>query len=373
MIYQKVELYYESKRGIEKIAEEYSEMSSFQQAFLCGVIKENKPEKIVEIGVSAGGTTALIINCLDKLDIDAQMYSVDFEKKWYRNERFETGFVAKQIMEDRGGRFLLGHSIPFYLDQIGGNIDLLILDTTHVLPGELLDFIVCLPYLKDGCIVVVHDIVENHLTCKDGEIATKVLFDIVKTDDKYFMKEENANVAEFANIAAFKVSKETRKGIRDYISALTISWGYLLDEKEKQKYEEVIWNSYGKEYRKLFNKIECLQRNTYLQKQISDHFGKKIEYLKLQWKNSKNVFLYGAGYNANLYYQWGKLNHLMIKGLVVSDDQEKIINEKIELPIYFLSELPYRPSECMIIIAVDQKYQNLVLKNLINAGYYNIL
>lgn len=376
MLYKEVKLYTEPRSEVEKVIESYSEMTSFQQDFICGLLKEKRPKKIVELGVSAGGTTVLIMNCLKKLCLNAEMYSVDLRTKWYKNEKYETGFVAKRFFENDekdSYHFLLGDSIAAYIDQIGRDIEFLILDTAHSMSGELLDFIVCLPYLKDECIVVMHDTIENHLTCRDREIATKILFDIVRAEDKYYMREENVNVAGLANIAAFKVNEETRKGVRDYISALTISWGYMLDGKEKRIYEEAILTNYGKEYCQLFNRIERLQRNTYLHKQISEHFGKKIEYLKLQWENNDNVLLYGAGFYAGLYYQWGELNQLIIKGLVISDDQEKITNEKVELPVYFLSELPYKPSECMIIIAVDQKYQNLVLKNLINAGYYNVL
>lgn len=378
MVYKKVELYSKPEWELKEIMNmNYSEMTSFQRSFLCGLIKENRPKKIVELGVSVGGTTALVLLCLMNLNIKADMYSVDLMEDWYRNKKYETGFVAKRMLDELQGetrhRFCLGKSMPFFIEQIGKNIDFLILDTTHCLPGELLDFIVCLPYLKDGCIVVMHDIVENHLTCRDMEIATKLLFDVVRAEDKYFMREEKANVAELANIAAFKVDKETRKGIRDYISALTVSWGYMLDEFDKQKYRESILKNYGEEYLKFFDRIENLQGNTSLQKKIEIHFGKKIEYLKAQWENSENVLLYGAGYFAGLYYQWGKSNQYKIDGLIISDDQEKIINKDIDLPIYFLSEIPYKPTECIIIVAVEQKHQDSVLRNLNRAGYYNIL
>lgn len=46
-------------------------------------------------------------------------------------------------MKDIKHQFLLGKAIPFVLERIGKDIDFLILDTAHCLPGELLDFIVC--------------------------------------------------------------------------------------------------------------------------------------------------------------------------------------------------------------------------------------
>ena len=36
------------------------EMDSYDLAFLCGMIKNKEPKKLVEIGVAEGGTTAVI-------------------------------------------------------------------------------------------------------------------------------------------------------------------------------------------------------------------------------------------------------------------------------------------------------------------------
>ena len=229
-MYSKVELYNEPEKKMEQMVElHYSEMTSFQHSFLCGLIKEKKPRKIVEIGVSAGGTTALILQCLKMLNVEAEMYSVDLMKRWYQNEKYETGFAAKKMIKDLKDKIyhslLVGNSIPFFLEKIGNNIDFLILDTTHTLPGEYLDFIVSLPFLKEGCVVVMHDTIENHLVCRDTEVATKLLFDVVRADEKYYMWEEKINLSGLPNIAAFKVGKETKENEREILSAMTISWG----------------------------------------------------------------------------------------------------------------------------------------------------
>lgn len=377
-MYKTVELYSKPEEELREVLDQhYSEMTSFQHAFLCGLIKEERPKKIVEIGVSAGGTTSTMLLCLKNLNMEAEIYSVDLAEKWYRNEKYETGFVAKKLFEGFEGekishQFLLGHSIPFFLDQIGNNIDFLVLGTMHILPGELLDFIICLPYLKNECMVVIHDTIENHLTCRNAEIVTKLLFDTVTAEEKYLMWEEG-NISSFPNIAAFKVNDRTREEARDLFSTMTINWGYFLDDNDKLKYRESILQNYGEKYLRLFDKIESLQRNTYLQKQITEHYGKDSGYLKIQWQNSKKVFLYGAGYYANVYYQWGKLNDLNIDGFVISDNQKRENKEYDDLPVYFLTELPCKPEECSIVIAVDQRYQKIILMNLIKTGYYNIL
>lgn len=107
-MYKSVELYNKPEEELKKIIKSYySEMTSFQHAFLCGLIKENRPRKIVEIGVSAGGTTGIILCCLKMLDTKAEMYSVDLSENWYRCEKHETGFAAKQLMKYIGGGLII--------------------------------------------------------------------------------------------------------------------------------------------------------------------------------------------------------------------------------------------------------------------------
>lgn len=78
-MHKSVELYCEPEEKVANL--HYSEMTSFQHAFLGGLIKENRSRKIVEVGVSAGGTTGLIYYCLKLLNIEAEMYSVDWSEK----------------------------------------------------------------------------------------------------------------------------------------------------------------------------------------------------------------------------------------------------------------------------------------------------
>lgn len=70
-------------------------MSEFESAFLCGLLKKFKPKKILEVGVSAGGTTPIILQCLEDNGQEYEMYSIDVSEKYYRDSNKETGFIAK--------------------------------------------------------------------------------------------------------------------------------------------------------------------------------------------------------------------------------------------------------------------------------------
>ena len=82
-----MDFYWEPQAITKIIDEKYgtgrSEMSSWQQGFLCGLIKKYNPKKIVEIGVSAGGTTAVVLNTLSLICSDAYMYSIDYCENYY--------------------------------------------------------------------------------------------------------------------------------------------------------------------------------------------------------------------------------------------------------------------------------------------------
>lgn len=66
-MYKKVEAFYEPENILDLLSERCSEMTRDQRAFLGGLIKEKKPKKIVEVGVAAGATTCIILNCLEMM------------------------------------------------------------------------------------------------------------------------------------------------------------------------------------------------------------------------------------------------------------------------------------------------------------------
>ena len=382
MFYKSVNLFYEPEMVCNQItenqSEKYSEMTSFEKAFLCGLLKEKRPKKIVELGVSGGGTTAVILTCLKLLQSTGgeEIYSVDLEEKWYRNSKKETGFLAKEYMGQLIGltdhKFLLGKPIPYVMNEIGQGIDFLILDTTHVMPGELLDFLICFPYLNAGCLVVLHDVLENYFSCDSNRISTKLLFDLIH-GEKWYMNDKSSDAFGLSNIAAFEVSKKTMESIAPVFSALTFSWTYMFEKKDTEKYIESIKENYGEQYEKYMEKIFMMQRSTQIKMCINNHYRLSYDFLEFKWRKQKNVFLYGTGYWAKIYYEFAQINSLPICGYVVSDDQDIEVNKENGMNIYKLNELDYKPEECSFVLALDHKYFTQVKRNLENKGYYIIL
>ena len=76
------------------------EMSEFESAFLCGMLKERRPKKILEVGVAGGATTAIILQALEDIGEPYEMYSIDAAEKFYRDPTKPSGFLGAFAKEN---------------------------------------------------------------------------------------------------------------------------------------------------------------------------------------------------------------------------------------------------------------------------------
>ena len=133
-----------------------SEMTNLERKFLNGVIRQVKPKKILEIGVAAGGGSSIILNAIKDIE-NSVLYSIDYSEKYYRNNSKDTGFIVNEnfsYLKDKWKLYTGGVSAKF-IEEIGADIDLCLLDTVHSNPGEFLDFLMILPYLKKNLYLVL--------------------------------------------------------------------------------------------------------------------------------------------------------------------------------------------------------------------------
>lgn len=369
-----IELYKEALDILEKlpIEDANAEMSPWQLSYLCGLICDKRPCKILEIGVAAGGTTAVILNCLSKLDIDCQFFSIDVSEKYYRDRRYETGFLAELAKEIIGRKtphsLLIGHA-PCLIDKVGEGVDCLILDTVHMLPGEILDFLACFPYLADAALVILHDVVAYHFAASDAYYwATQILLDTVTADKMPVFNVDNS--IGYPNIAAFKINGDTKRYIYDVFSALTLTWQYSISDKEialyRNKYIEV---GYSDDCIRAFDCACALNRIA-----IGKRIERKNEEINIFFDFIKKyegggMFLYGAGEMGKRVYGLLK-DRCHIKGFIVSDDQK--IVQKAEIPTYHLSEIALQITDEIILVTVNGSLQEDILGELQKIGIRRI-
>ena len=250
-MYQRIELWKEPREILNYTREKYCEMTVGEHGFLCGLLKEKKPEKVVEVGIAGGGTTAVVMKCLETVNPNAKMYSVDLNKECYRKKEKMSGYQLEEVKDHltnySNHKFCLGGVLPKFIENIGGGIDFCILDTVHALPGEVLDFLCILPYLKDGAVVVLHDITNNLLGKYVNAYATKLLLNSV-SGVKYYNYDDNIH-----NIGAFVVDSTTRETIANVFSSLSVTWAYEPSIQQMMQYRDEYKKYYDEECIKLFD------------------------------------------------------------------------------------------------------------------------
>ncbi|MCR4622488.1 MAG: class I SAM-dependent methyltransferase [Clostridiales bacterium] len=246
------------KEIVQRLPEVAAHIKMYEQdsACLCALLEKQKPRKILEVGVANGGTSAVIIECMHELGSAYELHCVDILETGYAGSEHEIGFLGKEASElygFEGRRLWKGVCLPQVIDRIGSGIDFLILDTSHVLPGETLDFLIAYPYLSEGAFVCLHDIRQNHnKPPKIDRIGTNALFNSVAADK--FVNSDPTRQPDYPNFGAFRINPDTEKYITNVFGALTINWNRPLPEETLKVYTQIIQRHYPKEACWLFER-----------------------------------------------------------------------------------------------------------------------
>ena len=291
----KLEVFEEPIGILKSLSDSSAEMTEWQLAFSCGLVKEYTPKKIVEVGTAAGGTTAVLLNCIHMLGLETEVFSIDLSDKYYRDPSKRSGYLAEEckgLLKNPLCHKMCVGILPDFLEEIGADIDFIILDTMHCMPGELLDFLACLPMLKNGAVVIMHDIILNHLGEDLGAFATKVLL-TAAVGDKIESKGDSVGYLS-PGIGAFKVTEDTRKYIKDVFSALTITWRYIPDEDQIEKYRNIFSNYYGSDCMEKFEDAVNMNKNTLerMQRRRLERLNKTFKFINELQKKRECIYLW---------------------------------------------------------------------------------
>ena len=239
----------------------YSEMGKNERYFINGFIRSLKPSKILELGVGAGGSSAIVLNAIKDFP-NSHLVSVDYLEFAYRQPDKSSGFIVYEKFPELMTQWQIyrGGDISNFIEKIGGDIDLLILDTIHVHPGEILDFICVLPFLQDGAWVLLHDIsVFYSSKLRNDALACRYLWSSVVSERK-ICPELTDWTQIFPNLGAFIIGSDTRKYIQNVFESLIIPWKLFPSEHDIANITSLISKYYPEEYSLFFNKILDFQR-----------------------------------------------------------------------------------------------------------------
>lgn len=112
----------------------------------------------MEIGVSKGCGSSIVLNAIQDFN-NSHLYSIDL------SDNNIIGSCVTSLFPNLLSKWTLykGNIASKYMEKIGKDIDMVIIDSAHFEPGEILDFLIVLPFLSQEAIVVMHDIA-NQLT-----------------------------------------------------------------------------------------------------------------------------------------------------------------------------------------------------------------
>lgn len=216
-----------AKSLVENIAlrvDGFSEMTVGERIFLTRLILENKPKKILELGVSAGGSSAVILNAIQEMP-DTVFHSVEYSAAWWLCADFPSGFlIDKRFFEWRSRWQLhMPGTAAEHIRDIGGGVDFCLIDTVHLLPGEVLDFLMIFPYLAPNAMVVIHDTALQ--TVAPLCYSNILLFQTLR-GERIMPKVTDREGFPYPNIGALRLAYNQE--ITDLFRLLTLPWLHYL-------------------------------------------------------------------------------------------------------------------------------------------------
>jgi hypothetical protein len=295
----------------------HSEMTASERSFVENLVRHFKPAHILEIGVSAGGSSVVLLEAVKNMP-NTTVTSIDTREKWYRDPSFSTGFLVDKLYPGGGGgnpqwTLISGKDPVEVMESLGLTFDFMLLDTVHVHPIEFLNFLTALPYMSDNAVVVLHDIAlycggigngKAHLDVfPRTPLTCKLLFDSVTAWKFELPDDDYPRPQYFPNIGAFQLSPDTWKYIRDLFSMLRFPWGAY--PEKLPEIQSVIEKYYNEECLSLFQKAVVVNlsllmntENNYDFMDFGDVFNviyKNKEDLADKLNKSRKIIFYGAG------------------------------------------------------------------------------
>lgn len=242
----------------------YSEMSDQDRAFLNTLVLRKQPKKILELGVCSGGASIIILNAI-KNSKGAHLYSIDYNTKHYKIQDKLTGFYVDNFPELKGNWTLKTGGLALdFMDEIGGDIDFCLIDTVHSNPGEILDFLMVLPYLKKDATVVFHDTNLNARISENPQMYNRYTNNLLMsaiTGEKLIP----ANIPyssnyDFVNIGAIVLTESSFKNVWEIFNIMTLKWNYIPKDEELTKLTNLFKKYYGQYYSDYFSKVISFQQ-----------------------------------------------------------------------------------------------------------------
>lgn len=332
-------------------------MHEVERRFVNGLIRLTKPRNIIEIGVSGGAGSAVILNAISDMP-DSHLYSFDIAEKWYMDTSKDVGWVVYLMFPDGNKQWSLytGKDVSSYVDKLDCKFDFVIIDTAHVHPVESLNFISVLPYLNDNAIVVFHDLALFTRFSRFDEfpamsLANKLAYDTIvgKKIEPGGKEYLDFNLG-IPSIGAVQISSDTRKYVDNIFNMLFFPWaGFFVTDYIFDVADIVRKNYSSKLLHKFCDAVSLNARLHYNDMEYSLYNEKAMNDILL----SKEMIFYGAGKNCTSLLKFIQQNDWRKPDLILDRDVSKhdLFGVPIKVPNF--KEIDY--ARTVFIVTIKNK------------------
>ncbi|WP_290656224.1 class I SAM-dependent methyltransferase [Anaerovibrio sp.] len=314
-------------RHIPESVLKHSEMHEVERRFVNGLIRLVKPRNIIEIGVSGGAGSAVILNAISDMP-ESHLYSFDIADKWYMDTSKDVGWVTDLMWPDDNKQWSLytGKDVSAYVDQLNCKFDFAIIDTAHVHPVESLNFISVLPYLNDNAVVIFHDLALFTRFSKFDKfpgmsLANKLAYDTIvgKKIEPGGKEYLDFNLG-IPSIGAVQISSDTRKYVDNIFNMLFFPWAGFFVADYIFDVADVVRKKYSsKLLQKFCDAVSLNARLHYNEMEYSLYNEKAMNDILL----AKEMIFYGAGKICTSLLKFIQQNDCRNPDLILDKDVSK--------------------------------------------------
>ena len=255
--------------------------------FINGIIRKNQLKNCLEIGVARGGSSILILNSIKDIE-NSLLVSLDLNHRVFNDPNRLTGYRVNKYFPELSKKWKLytGAQPHIFLDKLNIKFDFLLLDSAHVSPGEILNFIEALPFLNENAIVVIHDIMWHfYKKSKIKFFPSCISLMPSLYGDKIFMHKKDGGAP---NIGAVFLYPNQEKHYIDYFLLLLNFWEYIPKDNQINELRLFIKKYYkDRKYINIFDSAvrENKNANNRFMRYMNNSYEKKILVsLGTEWK-----------------------------------------------------------------------------------------
>ena len=141
------------------------------------------------------------------------------------------------------------------IEKVGNNIEFAFIDTVHTCPGEMLNWLEVLPFLKEEAIVVFHDIYLQYysifaFTKKIINFSNNQIYNYIRGE---LIFPSYGNEVFSRNIGGLKLFKNQKNYFKQYFLVLGTQWEYMPDENDLKILREFFLKYYGEKFVEIYD------------------------------------------------------------------------------------------------------------------------